>query len=205
MSRLLLIILLLLPTTTASAGVLATGALKWQTLALRPLTDEPTPNYFGYGGELQFGYSFARKWDLALYTSYTPMRMKSATFGTNDLVTFDYGIATGFRIASTVYLGLRGGWLQYDLNKKFKDEEIDGTWRGFCGFFELGTFWPVSKPASLQVALLLGHGGLERIDSDDEKRFIDTFGVTMTYVYNKVDGIKFGNSFISDFVDSLIF
>lgn len=205
MLRLFFIILAFLASTPVSAGVLAQGALKWQTLALRPLTDEPTPNYYGYGGELQFGYSFARKFDLALYTSYTPMRLKSATFGASDLITFDYGITTGFRIAQTVYVGVRGGWMHYDLNKKVKEEEIDGTWRGFCGFFELGTYWPVTKPASLQLGLLLGHGSMERVDATDKKRFIDTFGVTMTYVYNKVDSVKFGNSFISDFVNSLIF
>ncbi len=205
MRHLCLTILMILWAAPASAGMLASGAMKWQTLAMRPLTDEPTPNYYGYGLELQVGYSFARKWDLALYTSYTPMRLSSAAFGADDLVTFDYGIVTGLRLAETVYLGLRGGWLHYDLTNKIKPEETDGNWRGFCGFFEVGTFWSLRKADALQVGVLVGHGGLERLDQDDKKRFIDTFGVTMTYVYNKVDTVKFGNSFISDFVDSLIF
>ena len=51
-------VLLSLWAPPAAAGFLWQMGGTWESLSLRPVAEEPTPNYYGYGVQMVYGYSF---------------------------------------------------------------------------------------------------------------------------------------------------
>lgn len=190
----------------AEAGWMLTGGLEYQTFAFRPLADEATPNYHGYGLELGGGYSLGRILDAQLYARYAPSRLESAKFNADEAALTSYGGILGVRIAETVYIGFGGGPHIYELKSQTRAEEVPGTWQGMGGFVTIGAFTKLDRQTFTQLAVRFGTSTLERSDeSAVSKRKVDTFAVTMTYLWNAEDRFKLSDSIITDFVDSLNF
>jgi len=179
-------VLLSLWAPPAAAGFLWQMGGTWESLSLRPVAEEPTPNYYGYGVQMVYGYSFWGVWDLGLTMAYAPLQQESAGLGQEDLQWISYGGVMGLRFGQAVYIGLKGLVQQYDLIRQKSDDEVDGSWRGNGAQLSLGGFWPMGtrKGHLLQVNLDLGMATLNRQDAADRKRVVDTFGVSFHYVFS---------------------
>lgn len=202
-----LIFWVLLFSGEAWAGWLISPSLSWQSFSFRPEETEPTPNYYSYAPGLSLGYSIAQVIDLAMWGQYAPSQQKNAAFFADDAVLYGYGGELGFRIAESVFIGLRGGPVSYQLFNQTKDYEVGGRWSGTMGGASLGAIFEVSKIHFWQLSLDMAHAVVtnEKADSDankDTERRIDVFSVTLSYVFNgNSSGTGFG--FLGNFLDSL--
>lgn len=204
--RLALLLPLIVVAARAEAGWMLSSSLEYQTFAFRPRVVEATPNYHGYGLELGGGYSLGRLIDAQLYGRYTPSRLESARFNADEVAFYSYGGTLGLRLAETVYLGVGGGPHVYKLKRQVRTDEVPGEWQGTGAFVALGAFAKIDRQTFTQLAVRFGTASLQRSDqSDANKRKVDTFAVSVTYLWNAEDHFKLSNSTISDFVDSLNF
>lgn len=178
----------LLSAAPAYAGMLATAGMGWQTMAFRPLTDEPTPNYYGYAAEGVLGYSVGQILDLGLDFNYIPFRHGSASVGDGDVQYHSIGGTIGLRLGESVYMGVDAGLHDYQLLKSETINDVDGHWSGTGGNVTIAAVFPLKKHMFGQVGVVVGSATLERKDqSSADKRVIDRFGITMSYVFNLVD------------------
>ena len=93
----------LLPNQLALAGALVSPGVHWKSFSFRPLEQEPTPNYFGYGGSLRLGYSWAQVLDMALFGSYTPSQLNGADDPMAASAVHRFaGVALGVRIKQSI-------------------------------------------------------------------------------------------------------
>lgn len=200
------VLLMWLP-PSLEGGILASVGTRWQSAALRPLEEEATPNYYGYGLGCQLGYSFGQIFDTKLYGNYVPSRLKSASLGKENLQFWEYGLELGFRIAGTIYLGFRGGYFSYRmLFRTDHSKEVDGEWKGPGGGVSLGAFRVNKKSHMFQITVDIASAALKRRDQHSEvDRKLDTFGVSVAYVFNQWGGFRLTSLFGSGFLRSLDF
>lgn len=169
----------------AFAGVLLSIGPNWNNFVFEPEKDEKTPNYYGYGGRMSFGYSVARVWDLALYGHYSPGKLNAAAGTEEDARFYHMGFETGLRIAKAIYLGVRGGPALYRLVQQNEATEIPGQWTGTTGQVSLGILLPVNKASSWQASLDIGQTNLKPSDDAGSKpRTLSQISLTLAFVYN---------------------
>lgn len=190
----------------ASAGWLVAGGPRWATFATRPEKAEPTPNYFGYGAGLSLGYSFKQVMDFGAFGYYVPGQLGQAEVFKESAVFYAYGGELAFRIAETVYLGFRGGTAEYQLYGRELDEELGGEWVGPAGGFSIGALHKLKTMHYLQTSFDVMHAVVENTDTEElGKRRIDSFSVSLTYVYNGKGSSRIENSVFGQFMNSFIF
>ncbi|MBF0441653.1 MAG: hypothetical protein HQK54_07085 [Oligoflexales bacterium] len=202
--HLLLLLIIALDSTEASAGLLAGIGGRWQNFSLRPRDTEATPNYYGYGVDVDLGYSFSHLFDISIYGDYVPAQRNTATLG-KEMVQFrEYGGKFGFRIGGNIYVALRGGVFVYRLLFRSNDQEQDGEWMGNGGALSIGAFQRRQREHFLHIAFDLGSANLSRYDEvDEKKRIIDIVGVSLKYTFIVFDGFKVGSLFGGGFFKSL--
>lgn len=192
----------------AVAGIYATPSLRWSSFGLRPIADEPTPNYYGFGGSAALGYSFAQVFDLGGFYTYVPARLKSASLMGHDAILTAYGADVALRLADSVYIGLRGGRAQYQLRSQKLPEEIPGTWTGPAGSVAIGAVSRLGKQSFFQTSLELLHTVIEATEAttpDSGKRRLDAFAISLAYVYNAHQKFRFEDTIYRDFLNGLSF
>lgn len=195
----LVLVVYLMP-DAARAGVLGGVSTHWRTFSLRPLGEEATPNYFGYGVGANFGYSLGKIFDLGAYVNYTPSQIKAAGIGEEDLQLVEYGGQLAFRIGSIVYLGFRGGRFAWRRIRESWPGEPAGYWRGPGGAISLGAFGSTGKVTYVQFSVDVGSAVLTREDRFDEtSRSLDSFGITLTYVFIGLDLAGFDNVLLNNY------
>lgn len=176
------------------AGFLFTIGPNWNNFVFEAERNEDTPNYYGYGGRMSWGYSVGQVADFGLYTQYSPGRLNSAMPPRTDAALMDYGAEVGFRLANVLYVGARGGMWKYQLFKAFQDNEIRGAWLGLGGTISVGMLMPISKRTSWQTSLDMGQGVLQQLKgatsaTTTRYRKLSRVGVTLAFVYND-DGVS---------------
>lgn len=215
MSRVLLVLAVLLPASIAEAGFLLSPSIRWGSFSAQAEDGEPTPNYFGYGGGLDVGYSFGQVFDIVGHYSFLPARLKSAKAGAQDASLTTYGGGLGLRIAESVYFGLRAGTTTYELHKALGTDELSGLWSGPSGGFSLGAVARVGKQSFIQTCFEVMHTVMQRDKAplledgtevpDPGRRRFDAFGLSLAYVFNGAHSYKIENTIFNDFLDTLIF
>lgn len=192
----------------AEAGWYAAPAVKWATFAARPDGDEPTPNYYGYGGALALGYSAKQVFDLGAYGQYLPGTRGEANPKKAQTSLLSYGGELGFRIAESVYLGFRGGASTYHLLSADPERtgELEGTWHGPSGGIGLGAVSKVTKQSFVQTTVEFMQHVMARTDAPDSgKRRFDSFALSVQYVFNSEKSYGIENTIFKDFLDSMAF
>lgn len=193
----------------ARAGWYLAPEARWGVFAARPEAGENTPNYYGYGGTLSFGYSPRQMVDIGAYGSYLPGALKHAEIGKDDATLVSYGGELGFRIADAVYLGFRGGPDKYRLNQPSDDPErpeLAGKWTGVCGGLSLGAVMRASKQFIVQTTLDVMHHVVKQEDEPElGKRRFDEFSVGLTFMLNSHKAYLIENSIFKDYLDSIVF
>jgi hypothetical protein len=193
---------------TAEAGWYVTPAVKWSSFAARPEGNEPTPNYYGYGGALSFGYSAKQVFDLGAYGQYLPGTRREADPSDVQASLVSYGGELGLRIAESVYLGFRGGASTYHMMKPdpTRADELTGTWSGSSGGMALGAVSKVSKNSFFQTSVeFMQHVVANAKDSDLGKRRFDSFALSVQYVFNSEKSYLIENTMFKNFLDSMAF
>lgn len=190
------------------AGYLFSIGPNWNNFVFEAETDENTPNYYGYGGRLSWGYSIGQVFDLGMYAQYTPGRTTSPSMLNGDAAVYDYGGELGVRVLGVFYIGARGGAWKYQLYKRQQMAEIGGIWSGWGGSGSLGMILPVSKRASWQTSFDMGRAIVEKdnktlADLGTRYKKLSKLSITMAFVYNDFDAASAGTSLINSFYDSL--
>ncbi len=199
-----LITILFLCSETSFAGFLFTLGPNWNNFVFEAERDEDTPNYYGYGARMSWGYSAAQVADFGIYTQYTPGRLNSATPPRTDAVVMDYGAELGFRLFHMFYFGARGGMWKYQLFRAYEDSEIRGSWMGLGGTASLGMIMPISKRTAWQTSLDLGQAVMQKLnsspaDTNTKYRKLTRLGVTLSFVYNEDDISSVADSLLKSF------
>jgi hypothetical protein len=193
---------------SAEAGVYVSPSLRWASFSARPQAEEKTPNYYGYGAGLQLGYSFGQVFDVGGFGTYLPARIGSAAPDGADAKLSLFGGELGFRIADSVYFALRGGASFYELLEQRRDDELTGAWRGPAFGFALGAVRRLSKQSFVQTSFELMHTIVERGASDEAdagKRRLDSFGVSLAYLFNAQSSYRVQSAIFQNFIDALTF
>lgn len=190
-------LLCLVGSSVLEAGPYATLGPNWNNFVFEPLEEEETPNYYGYGGRLSFGYSVRQVWDLGLYGHYSPGRLESAAMSQADALLYHVGAETALRIGKAVYIGVRGGPASYSLQNKVLATEVDGDWAGVMGQGSLGLLLPTSKSTAWQASLDIGQASMTASDGSSTKaRTLSHISLTLAFVYN---------GYLSSGVDAALF
>lgn len=193
----------------ARAGVLVSAAAKWGSFAARPLDSEPTPNYYGLGLGMNFGYSFSQVFDVTFFSHYLPAHLEASKLGAEGAHMFSYGGEIGLRFSQSVFLAIRAGSGRYKLIQEQQSddlEEVAGSWQGPAGGFSVGAVHPLDKENFFQTSLDVLHA--ITVDNDnlvDGKRRFDLFTISVSYVFIGYKSRLMDNSIFSDFIDSVIF
>lgn len=211
-------------TSKATAGVLASASARWNSFSFAALEDEVTPNYYGYGIGLNFGYSLAQILDIGAYGTYTPGRFKNAELFREDAQLMGYGAEVGLRIAKAVYFGVHGGSYQYNLVHQRTDDEVLGSWGGTGVGVMLGAFFPINKSKYWQVGLDfarinvtpqndLAKAYVDTSSSNEDEaaapadtsktRQIDSIAVNLTYLLNGYVNSRESGGLFDSFLDSM--
>lgn len=189
------------PSNKAFGGIMANIGLQMKTHAFAPVAEENTPNYYGIGPYLAFGYSLGKVWDFALFASYTPSQLETPAVGANDAQFSFYGLETGFRMGEAVFLGLEAGQVTYHLISQKQEDEILGKWQGYGGEVILGGLAKVSRNSGFQITLSLGSANMEEVKAlEPVKRRVDWVGLTVSYVYIGLDSLRIDNIFLRDWL-----
>ncbi len=192
----------------ALAGWYVSPAVKWSTFATRPEGNEPTPNYYGYGGNFSLGYSAKQVFDFGAYGQYVPGTRQHADLGKADATLVSYGGELGFRIAESVFLGFRGGASDYHLMSAdpTRTDELKGKWHGPSGGIALGAVSKVSKQSIFQTNFEVMEHVLHAEDAGDlGKRRFDSFALSVQYIFNSEKSFLIENTIFKDFLDSMVF
>jgi hypothetical protein len=189
---------------TVFAGLLVAPHASWSSYAFRPLDEEPTPNYYGYGGGLQVGYSAIQMVDFAAFVDYTPGNIDAADPFDSNSELVQYGGAFGLRIYKALYIGFHGGIADYRLPVRARPEEVGGEWSGSAFGFKLGGLIPMTSTLSWQIALGMTTATVAHTnDSTLPERKIDHFSLSFTFVYNSEDSLGFVDAIFSNSIKSL--
>jgi hypothetical protein len=197
-------IILFLCSETSFAGLLFTIGPNWNNFVFEAEKNEDTPNYYGYGARMSWGYSVAKVADFGIYAQYTPGRLNSATPPRTDAVVMDYGAELGLRVLNVFYLGARGGMWKYQLYRAYEDAEVRGSWMGLGGTASLGMIMPISKRSAWQTTFDVGQAVMQKLnvtpaDADSNYRKLSRVGVTLSLVYNDDDITSVGSSLLKSF------
>lgn len=203
--RLILVASLLALSDVSVAGVLVSPGVHWKSFSFRPKDAEATPNYYGYGGSLRFGYSLAQVFDLTLFGSYTPAQLESASSPTEpDALHRFVGVALGLRIASSVFIEGRVGRLDYSLMQHKHPDEISGHWAGVGSGASIGGIIVAGKSHFWQVTLDADVGTkMQKVDAtadDKQVRNVDAMSLSLAYVFNHFYNSSVDNSSIGAFL-----
>jgi len=204
----LVILAITLGAAPLQAGWLVTTALHWKTFSFAPVEEEATPNYYGYGGQLNFGYSFNQVFDLAVFGNYTPGQLKNPEIGQEDASLMGYGGELGLRLFKAIYFAGRGGSYKYNLIHQHKDEEVDGRWQGTGGELAIGAIFSMHKSKTSYWQVSLDYGKFIMQNADDPEtgaRKIDAISVNFGYVFNSFNAISATDGIFRDFLNSLGF
>ena len=190
--------------SAAHAGVIVAPGVAYRLSSLKPITDEATPNYYSYGLSLVAGWSIAQVIDVAGFIHYAPSRTRAPSVTDEALQYVAYGAELGFRMDSLIYLGLRAGVCNYQMFHARSDDELRGKWDGPSLGGSLGVIKKINRDHFLQMTFDLDSANLAVTKAGQPgHRKIDTFGLSVTYVFNTFDDFLFGNTFMKGFIDSL--
>jgi hypothetical protein len=137
-----------------------------------------------------------------------PARLGSASLGTDDVSLSLFGGELACRIASSVYVALRGGASFYEMQTARRDDEMLGAWRGPAGGLALGAVKRLSKQSFIQTSFELMHTVVERggdHESDGGKRRLDMFGLSVAYLFNAESTYRVQSAILQNFIDTLSF
>lgn len=193
--------------STLQAGVFLTLGPNWNNFVFEPEAKESTPNYFGYGGRISWGYSIGQVLDLGVYSQYAPGKLKVASALDGDAALLDYGGELGIRILNLLFIGGRGGVWRYQLYKKTMDDEISGKWMGLGGAASMGMIMPVTKRSAWQVSLDVGQANMRKIDNTPEDfgtnfRKLSKVSITLAFVYNDDDSTSVTANLLNSFLNT---
>lgn len=191
-------------TMEAEAGLLLAPSVSWDSYAFRPVLEEETPNYYGYGLGMQLGYSAVQTFDLAGYFNYTPGNLDAADPFDSNSELYQYGGVLGFRIYNAIYLAFHGGVVNYALPVRAKVEEVGGEWSGSGYGFKLGGIIPLSRTFAWQIALGVTTATVTDNSGDySGSRKIDNFSLSLSLVYNSEDTLGFVDAIFTNSIQSL--
>ena len=189
---------------SAWAGILFAPNIAWSSYAFRPLDEEDTPNYYGYGFGGTLGYSIGQVFDVATFYQYTPGNLGSANPNDSNSDLSMYGGLLGLRLYRTIYFNLHAGIADYRLPRRAKAEEVEGSYNGLGYGFALGGLVEMNENWSWQIALQATT--INAIDIDDSsvpERTIDLFAVSIGLVYNSDDTLGFVDALFSRSINKL--
>lgn len=182
----------------AVAGILLAPNLSWSSYAFRPLDEEDTPNYYGYGFGGVAGYSIMQVFDIAAFYQYTPGNLGSADPSDSNSDLSMYGGQLGLRLYRTIYFNLHGGLADYRLPRRAKPEEVEGSYNGLGFGFALGGLIEMNENWSWQIAMNATTITATNIDDATvPERTIDLFYVSVSLVYNSDDTLGFVDALFS--------
>ena len=192
-----------------TAGVLVGAGPHWQSYTFKPLAEEPTPNYRGYGASGIFGYSINQSFDCDLFAAYTPSRPDAASFAKETARFTSYGAGFALRMDETIYIGIHGGRYNYKVIHLTKGVtgEIDNEWEGPGGTISIGAFLVKRKETMSQITFDLGSATVKPkhplADGTSPLRHIDAFSISIKYIFNRYESSRFSSLFSSGFLSSL--
>jgi hypothetical protein len=197
-----------LVSTTALGGVLVEFGPTWNNFVFEPVAKEDTPNYYGYGATGAFGYSIGQVWDVNFFAGYSPGRLNSASASQPDATLTRYGAGTGFRILGVLFVGGRGGFWDYKLNRKELDTEMDGSWSGLGGEGSIGLLLPAGKLSSWQLTLDGGQATVSKLnktagEKNVTNRKLSHVSVSLSFVYNGASLASGEDALLNSFVKSM--
>jgi hypothetical protein len=194
------------------AGPYFTGGLRSAQFAAKPQSDEPTPNYYGFGLRLSGGYSVRQVFDMGLYGSGLPARRGSPGVSRPDATLIHGGAEFGLRIAKSLLISFYGGPSQYHLerpsDKLPPGTEVTAGLKGYGGGVAVGAIVPFSKENFLQVTLdFEQHHYLDKtvVPEQSQKRVFESFGLTLALTFNSYKSYLIDNTIFKDFLDSVNF
>lgn len=189
----------------AQAGWYAAPHGKWVAFAARPIADEASYNYYGYGLGYGGGYSIAQKLDFGLFGSYMPGNRHTAKIASPHAEFSFYGAELAMRMGEGIYLALRRGASQYNAAARPNRaaEELTGVWRGLGAGLSLGGIIKLSRENFLQTSLELMHTNIRsQRDPLQPERQLDAFAVTLGYTFNDYKSTLLENSAIGEFISN---
>ncbi len=211
-SLLLMGILVAATSDMSLAGPYFTGGLRSAQFAAKPQSDEPTPNYYGFGLRLGAGYSVRQVFDMGLYGSGLSARRGSPGVSRPDATLVHGGAEFGLRIAKSLLISLYGGPSQYRLERP-SDQlapgvEVTSALSGYGGGVGVGAIVPFSKEKFLQVTLDFEQHHFQEKSQDNTiglKRVFESFGLTLSLTFNSYKSYLIDNTIFKDFLDSVNF
>lgn len=207
-----LLILAVLPVISGRilAGPYLTAGVRSGQFAAKPLTDEPTPNYYGFGLKLSGGYSLRQVFDMGLYASGLPARRGSPGISNPDALLAHGGLELALRLGKSVILAAYGGQSQYRLQHPSEQlpvgVEVTAPLKGYGGGVSVGAIVPFSKEQFLQATLdFEQHQYLLAQPEGNTKRVFESFGLTLAMTFNSYKSYLIDNTIFKDFLDSMNF
>ena len=176
-------LLLFLSPKVIFAEQLGTVGVYWQNLTFQAEEEEDTPNFFGYGLRLEYGYELGDTFELKLFASHNMSQKNSAKFFDGDVEISNGGVNLGFRLVKSVYLGVDFGYKQFDSPSHHIHNETVGLWKGTGAAFHLGGYWKIRGYKTAQVSLQISSYNLANDDGlEAVERKVDTVSLNMTYL-----------------------
>ena len=196
-------------TSPLTAGVLVGAGPLWESYTFKPLAEEPTPNYRGYGATGIFGYSIDQAVDCDLFGSYLPSRPGAASLGKESARLYAVGAGFALRMEESIYIGIHGGRYDYKMIHLTPgvEGEIGDEWQGPGGTISIGAFIVRRKENMSQITFDLGSAILKPLhalaDGTKPQRHIDTFSVSVKLIFNRFESNRFSSLFNSGFLGSI--
>lgn len=200
----LIFFLLLGPSSTSFAGLLLAPNISWSSYSFRPLAEEDTPNYYGYGFGLTAGYSVAQVIDVAAFYQYHPGNLKHADPSDSNSELKIFGGLAGLRLYKTIYFALSVGSTDYRLPVIAKSSEVQGNWNGLGFGFSLGGIMEISDNFAWQIAMNATTINMTDISGQvSGERTLDLFSLSISLVYNSYDALGFVDALFSRSISKL--
>ena len=201
-----LALIILATSAPANAGILVSPAAGLGMFSSRPEVDESTPNYYGYRGSLQLGYSAKQIFDMGGFAEYQAGRHNRPALGDEDAAFYGWGGVVALRLGEAIYFGLRGGTYTYKQITGYAAERLPGSWHGPGGALAIGSLHEINKRSTIQFTVEFTTAVVTRQDVPAEgKRRIDSFGIALSYVYNGYKSTLIDDQLFKGFLDSLSF
>lgn len=161
------------------------GGVDWNVLSFRPIAEEETPSFYGYGLELQAGYRIMNELGLGVFASYDILNEGAAKFFTGESSQFGYGMELAGRFEESVYLALRYGNSQISTQGEGISEDFLGDWDASVWGGSIGGFWRSDRDEYFQVGLQYLNGFAARPAIDGQNLFerrVDMISFYVTYL-----------------------
>ncbi len=159
------------------------AGVAWKTISLRPLVEEDTPSFGGYGLDIVTGIVWGGVFEGRLQFEAAKCQRGPADLYKGDIVVQSWGGELGVRVENSAFLGLFGGIMDYAVPSHHSHNEFVGKWSGPEMGVKLAGSWWARKSQMVEVGLKISQVTLvdQSANSDDE-RTLDTIALTMTYL-----------------------